>query len=298
MGDRQRIIAPDDGAEIAAGRQLVMQPAVEDQEGLAAAVLAIDDARQIDPGLRDQPAAKLDGEAAVGQDRRARSERLFQRLPDRFDRQRLVPGEIGYAESATQIDQRRRVPRLVRQPGGQRDGGGLRIDDRLRIERLAARIDVKAAPVGTRRDQLAHQCGHPLGIDAEGRWPPAHLHARAAQLDIGVHPNRQARAHAQPIRDCQRAMGLALGLQVEGHACADRSRQLGIALAGPCEADRLAQRRNLGEFARRSDVEPVDHGHHRRQQGCERVGLDCVMQVDRREGGTKPRDAAGDDRGS
>src|SRR3546814_20067469 len=55
---RDRIVAADDGAEIAARGELVVKAAVGDQESLAMAGLAVDDAGQIDPRLGDEPAAE------------------------------------------------------------------------------------------------------------------------------------------------------------------------------------------------------------------------------------------------
>jgi hypothetical protein len=48
-GDGNGVIAADDRAEIAAGRQLVMQTAISDQIDLTMADLAIDDTGQINP---------------------------------------------------------------------------------------------------------------------------------------------------------------------------------------------------------------------------------------------------------
>ena len=105
-------------------------------------------------------------------------------------------------------------------------------------------------------------------IDAERRWPPAHPHARAAQLEIRIDPHREARRAADPVADRQRALALARGFEVDRHAGDDRRLELAVALAGPGEADRgrrlaAAAPRKL---ARRGDVEPVDQRRHRGEQ--------------------------------
>src|SRR3546814_2202521 len=65
VGDRDRIVAADDGAEISRGGELMVQPAIDDEEGLAVADLAIDDARQIHARLGHQPPTQLDREPAL-----------------------------------------------------------------------------------------------------------------------------------------------------------------------------------------------------------------------------------------
>ena len=42
---------------------------------------------------------------------------------------------------------------------------------------------------------------HRLGIDAELPGTPAHLHARALELEVGVDPHRDACRQSQRIRD-------------------------------------------------------------------------------------------------
>ena len=97
---------------------------------------------------------------------------------------------------------------------------------------------MEAAPVGTRRDEPPDEGGGAPGVDAEGGRPPAHLHARALELDIGVHAHRQPRGAAERVGDAQRAVGFALRFEIERDARGDRGFQLGVALAGSGEADR------------------------------------------------------------
>lgn len=92
VGDR--IVAPDDGAEIARGRQLVVKAAVGDEEGLAAGLLAIDDAAQVDAAVGDQPAPELEREARPGERRVGRLARMSARpAPSRSRSSARSPGK-------------------------------------------------------------------------------------------------------------------------------------------------------------------------------------------------------------
>src|SRR5690606_18100798 len=95
--------------------------------------------------------------------------------------------------------------------------------------------DVQPAPLGSGRNYLARHCRHPLRVDPERLGAPAHLHARAAQLEIGVYSDRQPWRHAFGLGDSQRAAGLVLGFEVERDASADRGAQFGVALSGASE---------------------------------------------------------------
>ena len=53
IGDGHGVVTAHHRAEIAARRQLMVQPAIDDDEGLALALLHIDDAGQINAGLAD-----------------------------------------------------------------------------------------------------------------------------------------------------------------------------------------------------------------------------------------------------
>jgi hypothetical protein len=63
--DRYGIVSTDDLTEVTRRRQLVVEPAVDHQIGLAPRDLAIDHARDIDAGLADQEPAKFDDDPGV-----------------------------------------------------------------------------------------------------------------------------------------------------------------------------------------------------------------------------------------
>src|SRR5690606_687619 len=102
-------------------------------------------------------------------------------------------------------------------------------------------------------------------VDAERLGPAAHLHPRAAQLEIRIDANGEARSNAEALADRQRTASLAGGFEVEGHALADRQLQLAVALARAGEADHprvLPRRDGQLQLSGRSDVEPVDQSSH------------------------------------
>jgi hypothetical protein len=96
---------------------------------------------------------------------------------------------------------------------------------------------VQAAPFSARRDDAPHQRRRPRRVHAERLGAAAHPHPRALDLEVGIDPHRQPRRLSDPRGGGQRALGLALGFEVERHAGADRLVELGVALAGTGEAD-------------------------------------------------------------
>ena len=149
----------------------------DDDEALALAVFHIDHAGEINARFPYQPAPQFQRESAAGQDRRPRLQSPAERYADRANVERGVAGEIGKPKTAAQIDERRRRADLLRQSRRQSDGGGLRIDDRLCVQILAARENMPAAPIRARVNDPARQRRRAVGVDAEGLGPAAHAHA-------------------------------------------------------------------------------------------------------------------------
>ena len=169
--------------------------------------------------------------------------------------------EIGDAEAAAEIDQRRRRARFLGQLARQSERRRLRLDQGGGIERLRAGEDVKAAPFGARRDDPADQGGHARRIDPERLGAAAHAHARALDLEVGIDPDGEPRRPPQLRADREGALGLAFGFAVERNARPDRLLEFGVALAGAGKADfgRIAAGlQGEAQFAARSDVEAVD----------------------------------------
>ena len=91
-----------------------------------------------------------------------------------------------------------------------------------------------SAPAATMRRTSA---ARPRRIDSERLGAAAHPHPRALDLELGIDPDREPRRLAGALGGRERALGLALGFEVEGHPGGDRLPKLGVALAGPGEAD-------------------------------------------------------------
>src|SRR5690606_7554868 len=111
---------------------------------LAARLLAVDDARHVQPGLADDEAAQLDDHLRGWL---ARSDPLDQgreALTDLLERQRLVLWEIGNAEAAADIEIAERLLRLVGQAQRQLHGLPLGLADGRGAQVLRAGEDMKA----------------------------------------------------------------------------------------------------------------------------------------------------------
>jgi hypothetical protein len=115
------------------------------------------------------------------------------------------------------------------------DGRPLRLDQRACVERLRAGEDVEAAPVGALPDQVRDQFGRARRIEPERLRSAAHAHARALDLEVGVHPNREPRPNAELARNRERPIRLASGLAVDRDARFDRRPKLGVRLPGPAK---------------------------------------------------------------
>ena len=180
-----------------------MEAAVGDQEGLAAAFLAVDDPGQIDPRLADQPAAELDRESGIGERILGRSARVFaSAAPTAIDVERLLAGEIGDAEAAAEIDLGRLGPGVVGNLAGQRHGRrvALRSAPPPQAPGDPAKM-CKPAPVGASLDDPPDQRGRAVMRRPRTGWRgrpsscPAPL-MRERRID----PHRQLRLPADPAR--------------------------------------------------------------------------------------------------
>src|SRR3546814_17240286 len=120
VGDR--VVAADDLTEIAAGGKLVVHAAIANDKSLAAALLPIDNAGEIDSRLAHQPATELKRKSGPAQRYWPGSQSLAERRTDPLDIKRLVSGEIRDANAAAKIDERRDQARSAEQRVG--DGGG------------------------------------------------------------------------------------------------------------------------------------------------------------------------------
>lgn len=117
--------------------------------------------------------------------------------------------------------------------------GPLAVCDRIGIQRLRSRINVKAAPIRAGRKDISDYCRDALLIDAKGFRAATHAHARAFQLEIRIDPDCEARFDAKTLGNSKRPGTLAFRLQVK--RCTERNRQLefGIALAGTGKTDMI-----------------------------------------------------------
>src|SRR5438046_4412472 len=82
----------------------MMTTAIRRQEGVAAALRAVEHPRQIDPRLADQPAPKLDRKAGRRQQRGRVAERIVERHSDMVDVERAFAWAAGDVEAAAKVE--------------------------------------------------------------------------------------------------------------------------------------------------------------------------------------------------
>src|SRR5215207_10482703 len=224
-------------AEIARGREHVLKATIRDQESLAAALLAVDNARQIDARLADEPAAKLDRKLRLRKCLRPFCQSPGERCSDGFDVQRPVAGEIRDAKASAEVHLGRVCTGLRRDFGCKPDRSGLGFDQGICVERLTTSEDVKSAPVSPGGNQALDERRRTVVVYAELAGQSAHLHSR---------------------RDGQRPLSLAVALEIDGDPGAHRGIELLIALAGPGEAYGQAEVGHPTKLPGRGHVEAVD----------------------------------------
>ncbi len=264
--DRDRIVAAHDRAEIARGREMVVEPAIDDEEGLAAALLPVDHPREIHACFADQPAPQLDREVRIGE---LPSSSRRQRRADRLDVERHVAGEIGNAEPAAQIDQRRRAARFLGEPRRQRQRlpPGLSMIACVSSDCDPAKMwkPRQSAPPTISRLTSA---GDMSASTPKGEARPPILIPDPRNSKSGF--TRTASRGASPARSAiaSARCRLALGFDVERHPRRIASSISASRLPGPAKL--IALRRHDVErpvhFARRGDVEPVDQRRDRLEQ--------------------------------
>jgi hypothetical protein len=94
VADADRVILANDLAEVTRGRQVMMQPAVGDQEGLAPGGFAINDLADINAGFSGQISAQFHDNLCIWQHDSGFFQIFREILCDRGKFQGLIPGEL------------------------------------------------------------------------------------------------------------------------------------------------------------------------------------------------------------
>ena len=164
--------------KFAGGRKLMMEAAVDNEERLAARLLAVDDAGHVYAALADDVATQLDHDACV---RQVRADPVHHQagevVPDGREVERSVTLEIRDAEAAPEVQVADWHGGVLRQSQRELDSLELCLAQALHVQVLGAGEDVKPEKLELRRSELTEQCRHLLGVDAELLGAPAHAHA-------------------------------------------------------------------------------------------------------------------------
>ena len=247
------------------------------------ALLALDDARQVHPRLAHQPAPQLDGEFGLRQRLSGRCASASpSAAPTAPISSGVSPAKYGMPNPPPRFTCGMPAPIASARRPASCDRRCLRLDHRRRIERLAAGIDVQAAPLGPRPDDLAGQSPATRGASTpNGFAPPPIFMPEPRSSKVRVDADRQPRPHTEPLADGQRTAHLARRFAIQRHPSGDRRLQLAVALARSGEADRArhaSRRKRPRQLAARGDVEPIHHACHQFEDWRVRVGLHGIMQ--------------------
>ena len=247
---------------------MVVQPAVGDEEHLAARHLAVDDAVHVDAGLADEVAAELDDERAppAAAAAHARSHERRRRLaPIGCEVERLSrPGSTGMPKPPPMLRTRTGAARCVGEPQRELDRLALRLADRSRRAGSASRRrcgSPRTVEAGRARAR-ASSAGTRSASMPNCLRPAAHLHARGLELEVGVDAHRDARRQRRALARCATsAADLAsrdstLTSMPAATACVELGRR-----SCPGPAKLMSRGRGAGverdpQLARRGDVEP------------------------------------------
>ncbi|MNQ58870.1 hypothetical protein D3C85_730890 [compost metagenome] len=298
VADGDRIILADQLAEIARGRQVVVQAAIRDEKHLSMRYLAFDHFAYINTRLGHQITAQFQVQAHARRRLAQQIELPLQAVRNGRQVQRLVAGKIRHAEAAADIQGAQGRRRAVGQLQGQLHAQGLRFSQGSRRQALRARIQVKTVKIQPQLANAAQQRRHEGRIDAKRLRAAAHAHARAAQGEIRIHAYGHPGRHAQPFAGQCHPLQLGARLHVDQYASGHGPRQFPIALARPRKTDAFRRHGRIerrGQFAARGHVDAVDQARQPLHHGRHGVGLHRVMHMHASgQGGAQFRHAARD----
>ncbi len=190
--------------------------------------------------------------------------------------------KIRDAEATANVEHPHGRGRRCGKPACQLDGPGLRLYDGGGTQVLRPREDMKPDEVERQPSELRKQVGHLFRVDAELLRPARHLHARALQLEIGIHPDRDATAPPSRFGQRRETAHFAGRLDIHDHAGGERALELVIRLSGARETNRVSARaggkRNF-ELAGGGDIQAVDETRDVAHDVRHRVGFHRVVQV-------------------
>ncbi len=149
----------------------------------------------------------------------------------------LFPREVGDAETAAEIQEAHRGRRRPGEAQGEFKTLDLRFSDRLGAQVLRAGKEVEALKSQAVAANLGEQVGDLLRVHAKLPGAATHLHPRALQLEIRVDAHGNACCTACLMADRRQLGDFAKRLDVDQDAGGNRLGQLGASLARSGKTD-------------------------------------------------------------
>ena len=208
VADQHRIILAQHLAEVAGRRQVMVQPAIGDEEHVAARHLAVDDATYVNTGLADEIAAQLDDQLRLRQRASQRTARACagrRRCGSRSSG--FSPGKYGMPKPPPRFSRRTGAGAARASSHASCADFACASTDRFGAQILRAAENVEAPELERRADERLQYGRHAFGVDAELLGAAAHLHAGRLELEIGIDADRDACGRLpDPVRDRGQAL--------------------------------------------------------------------------------------------
>jgi hypothetical protein len=173
---------------------------------------------------------------------------------------------------------------MLGEPKGELERLPLGVADRFGAQILRAREEVKALECKSRRPDSSENGRDVVDVDSELLRPPAHLHAGAFELEVGL--TRTATRAGAPRDELMASSSCTSRSDstLTSTPAATAWRSSDAALAGPAKLTSACRRAGVErdlQLTGRRDVDPVDPIDHEADKGRERVRLHRVVQFHR-----------------
>ena len=116
----------------------------------------------------------------------------------------------------------------------------------------------------------------------KGLAPPAHLHARALEFEIGIDANGEPRGFTKPLGNRQRALGFVLAFEIECDTGSDSGFEFFVALArsGETHTRQIETGRPYHlQLSPGGDIETVGEIGNILKKRRKAIGFNCIIYL-------------------